>query len=434
MTRDLLVLGGGMAGLAAAARAAEMGASVTVVEKESRPGGSAALSAGIVWTAPDYPTLRAVVPGGSPALGRALIDGFWPAVDWLRSTGASVSERWEGQMGFGSAVRVDIRAVLATWQDRVGQAGGDILVGSSAHRLMADVTGRVVGASVIGPGGTLEIRAGAVLLATGGFQGDRELLATFIGPGAESLLLRSNPGSVGDGFRMGREVGAAASTGMSGFYGHLVPSPLEELREDQFLSLTQYYSNHCLLVNRDGRRFTDESLGDEVSNQATLRQPGSKAVLLCDERVHTERAATAPYPHGAVVDRLAAAEAVGAHFARTQTRDALVDAVAAWGVPRDALLETLEGAASEALHSPPLYAVEVQPSITFTFGGLAVDADGRVLDRDNKPVPGLFAAGADAGGLQDYRYVGGLVLGIVFGPRAAEASLKWTRGRVAVDG
>ena len=441
MASDLLVLGGGMAGLAAAARAAEMGATATIIEKAPRLGGSAALSAGIVWTAPDFRTLREVVPGGDPSLGRALVDGFWPAVDWLRSTGASVSERWEGQMGFGSAVRVDIRTVLDTWHERVARAGGEILMEATARRLTTDGSGRVVGAIVVAEAGTREVSARAVLLATGGFQGDRELLATFIGPGAESMLLRSNPGSVGDGFRMGREVGASASAGLSGFYGHLVPSPLDEFREDQFLSLTQYYSNHCILVNLRGRRFTDESLGDEVSNQATLRQPGSRAVLICDERIHTERAATAPYPHGAVVDRLAAAETVGGRFARARSRDALVDFVASWGVPRRTLQETLDQCAAAAagdvdvldvprakpfqsLSNPPFYAVEVQPTITFTLGGLAVDADGQVLDRDRVPVPGLFAAGADAGGLQDYRYVGGLALGAVFGPRAAEAAIR----------
>ncbi len=79
----------------------------------------------------------------------------------------------------------------------------------------------------------------------------------------------------------------------------------------------------------------------------------------------------------------------------------------------------------------------MQPTITFTLGGLAVDVDGQVLDRDGKAVPGLYAAGADAGGLQDYRYVGGLALGAVFGPRAAEAairSLSKAGGNVTVDG
>src|SRR6266446_2206841 len=410
---DLLVIGGGMAGLAAGAAAAEAGARVTVVEKSRNPGGSAGMSAGIVWTAPDYETLRRVVPGGDPALGQALIDGFWPAVEWVRASGVSVSEPWEGQMGFGSA-------------DRTGRVSGAVIEGQR------------------------EIHADAVVLATGGFQGDPELLATFIGPGADAMLVRSNTGSVGDGFRLGRDVGASASKCLDGFYGHLVPSPLAELREDQFLSLTQYYSNHCILVNRLGLRFTDESLGDEVSNQATLRQPGSRAVLLCDERIRAAFAVTAPYPHGQVIDRIAAAREAGGRYASARRKDKLVDAVASWGVTRRTLAATIDqwtaasagdddaldvarAARPEPFVDPPFHALELQPAITFPFGGLRVDADGRVLDRDGTPVPGLFAAGADAGGLQDVRYVGGLALGLVFGPRAARtaiAELSGARGEV----
>jgi len=443
-----------MAGLAAAAAAASTGARVTVVEKRGTLGGSAAMSAGIVWTAPDFHTLRQVVPGGDPALGQALIDGFWPAVDWIRSTGVSVSERWEGQMGFGSAVRVDVKALLAAWQREVESAGGLVMLQSTARKLLTDESGRVCGAEVTAPAGPRELGADAVLLATGGFQGDRELLATFVGARADSLLVRSNPGSVGDGFRMGREVGASASRGMSGFYGHLVPSPLAELREDQYLMLTQYYSNHCLLVNRLGHRFTDESLGDEVSNQATLHQPNSKAVLICDERVHTTFAATTPYPHGQVVDRIAAAQAAGGRYSKTRTKEEMLDVVAGWGVAPMALAKTLDQWADaatgdefaleipravrpEPIIDPPFHALEVQPAITFTFGGLRVDPDGRVLDRDGAPVPGLFAAGADAGGLQDVRYVGGLALGLVFGPRAARtaiAEFSGARGGLAANG
>jgi succinate dehydrogenase/fumarate reductase flavoprotein subunit len=253
---------------------------------------------------------------------------------------------------------------------------------------------------------------------------------------------------------MGREVGASASRCLAGFYGHLVPSPLAELRQDQYLQLTQYYSNHCILVNRLGRRFTDESLGDEVSNQATFHQPGSRAVLLCDERIRTAFAVTAPYPHGQVIDRMASAEAVGGRYAGKRTKDELIDVVAGWGVARRALATTLDqwAAASagdkaaldvprttrpEPFVDPPFHALELQPAITFTFGGLRVDPDGRVLDRDGAPVPGLFAAGADAGGLQDVRYVGGLALGLVFGPRAARTAIgeeSAARREVATNG
>src|SRR5260370_11435011 len=113
-----------------------------------------------------------------------------------------------------------------------------------------------------------------------------------------------------------------------------------------------------MVVNRLGGRFTDESLGDEVSNQATLRQPASRAVLICDERVHTTFAATAPYPHGQVVDRIAAAKAAGGKYASTRTMEELVDVIAGWGVPRRALAATIEqwaaaaGGAEAALEPP----------------------------------------------------------------------------------
>jgi predicted oxidoreductase len=91
----------------------------------------------------------------------------------------------------------------------------------------------------------------------------------------------------------------------------------------------------------------------------------------------------------------------------------------------------------EPITDPPFHALEVQPAITFPFGGLRVDPDGRVLNRDGAPVPGLFAAGADAGGLQDVRYVGGLALGLVFGPRAARTAIAESggvRGQVVANG
>jgi hypothetical protein len=172
-----------------------------------------------------------------------------------------------------------------------------------------------------------------------------------------------------------------------------------------------------------GRRFTDETLGDEVSNQALLRQPGARGVLLCDERVRRTFASVAPYPHGQAVDRIAAAQRAGGRVAVASTLFSLVESVGAWGVSRGALQETVS-ASRELLREAPFYAVEVQPAITFPFGGVAVTVDGAVLDRDGNAIRGLWAAGADAGGLQDRRYVGGLLLGLVFGPSAATAALR----------
>jgi succinate dehydrogenase/fumarate reductase flavoprotein subunit len=451
---DLLVIGGGVAGTATAAHAAGLGAKVTVVEKDDHLGGSGALSAGILWTAPDHETLRRVCPGGDERLGMALVDGFDAAVERVRADGVEVSERWHGQMGFGVAHRIDIHGLLEMWRERIESAGGTIAFGSAARELIVE-DGVVKGARVDGPSGAEEVRAAAVVLATGGFQGDAELLRSLIGDGAERMLLRSNPHSAGDGFRLGREAGAAASGALDSFYGHLLPSPLPHFRSEDFLPLTQYHSKACVVVNRFGRRFADESRGDEVTNQALLRQAGARGLLLCDDRVRREHAVGAPYPHGQVVDRLEVARTAGARITSADSLAELVKRVAAWGINGPRLAATLAAydaaaggqphpdddapmpAHPEPLREPPFHAVEVQPSITFTFGGLLADPDGRALADDGSPVPGLFVAGADMGGLQETGYVGGLVLGLVFGPRVAEAALgaeAHARGEVTTRG
>jgi succinate dehydrogenase/fumarate reductase flavoprotein subunit len=451
VTCDLLVIGGGVAGASAAAHAAEAGADVVLVEKDSRLGGSGALSAGILWTAPDHDTLRRVCPRADHALGGVLVDGYDAAVERVRAAGVEVSERWEGQMGFGVAHRIDIHGWLDAARQRI-EGRGRIAFQRAASGLIVE-DGVVVGARVSGPDGTEVMRARAVLLATGGFQGDAGLVRRLIGVGAERMPVRANPHSVGEGYWMGIEAGAAPSGGLDSFYGHLLPSPLKRLRPDDYLPLTQYHSHACVVVNLFGRRFADESRGDEVTNQALLRQVGSRGVLLCDERVRREHAVGPPYPHGQEVDRFAAARAAGARVLTADSVDELVERVGGWGVNAARLRRTLadvEGAGAgqpppaedvtitgwpPPLLEAPFHAVEVQPSITFTFGGLRGDPDGRALDAQGRPVPGLFVAGADLGGVQETGYVGGLVLGLVFGPRAADAALATgTRHAEAVAG
>jgi succinate dehydrogenase/fumarate reductase flavoprotein subunit len=446
LSTDLLVAGGGIAGLAAAARAVELGLDVVVAEKGDRVGGSGALSAGIVWTAPDLETARRVAPEGDPALLEVLVSGFDPAVEQIRATGAAVSSRWHGQMGFGVACHVDIAALIEHWEAVVANAG-TLLLGTAVRELLVDAEGAALGARLrrertgdteSAEDGIFDVRAGAVLLATGGFQGDPELVKTLLGWDADAMPVRSNPWSVGDGLRMGRVAGASLSRCLGRFYGHLIPDRLERFEPADYLPLTQYHSNRSILVNVRGRRFVDESIGDETSNQLVLRQPEGRAVLLCDDRVRGDHAVGPPYPHGQVVDRFAAAAAAGGRLTQAATLDDLVERVAEWGVDPVALARTLadyeaaargEAVALDAplpaepapLREPPFHALAVAPCLTFGFGGLRVDVDGRVLDRDGTPIQNLYAAGADAGGLQGPGYVGGLILGMVFGPRAVEA-------------
>ena len=438
---DILVLGGGMAGLAAAALAAEYDARVLVIEKGSHPGGSAALSVGMFWAVPDFKTLRRRVPLGNPELGRAVVEDYPAAVETIQGMDVSVEEQVSGIMMVGIGHSIDIPALLDREVAVIERADGRIACDITARSPLTDEDGAVTGAVVRGQDGRkTTVRAGATILATGGFQGDPDLVSTYMGPNADRMLVRSNKGSVGDGFRIGRAAGGATSRAMSTFYGHLVPSPLSSFTEEQYMPLAQYHSNHCILVNRNGGRFCDESQGDEVSVQELLAQPESRGVLLCDECVRREYVVSEPFPNAGLIDRFEESAAAGARLASADTLQELVSQVAEWGVDAVQLEATLEGytaaargepvslaapfpAEPEPPVEPPFWALEVQPAITFTYGGLRVNADGRVLDHDDVPVAGLWAAGVDAGGLSNWTYAGGLAPAFITGRRAAASAL-----------
>ena len=436
---DVLILGSGMAGMTAAAQAAQDGLSVLVVERAPTPGGSAGISHGYVWTTPTLEALQAEDPAVDPVLVSILADGFLPAVDWMRDLGVEVGERIMGIYRFGHGFQIDIHDYLNRCRAAVEGAGGWLVTGVTTRRLVLDDAGRVVGAEMSdADGDPIEVSARETILATGGFQGASDLRAGRISPAAEDILLRSNAYSAGDGLRLAEAAGAEFVDGGRGFYGHLVPSPLVSLDPPDFVTIAMLHSGYCLLFNRAGERFTDESLGDHENNQAVLEQAGSRALLVADDRVRRERIMTPYIPGMAGVDKFALAEERGARVHSAATLSDLVTAVGAWGfdpvslggslndynrTARDApeLLSPPSTRHCRPLDVPPFFAMEVQPAITFSYGGIRVDESGRVVGREG-PIEGLLAAGVDIGGVYTRAYAGGLARGLVFGRLAARTA------------
>src|ERR1044072_9048655 len=217
---DLLVLGAGMAGRGAAARAASEGASVVLVEKGEATGGSAAY-AGFIWTAPTVEVMRDVNPDGDPELGRLIVEGYDDALAFVRSLGVHVADPVT-VLGYGRGCATDMANFLLAC-DRLVRERGEVLVRSEALRLLTE-DGAVTGAEISTPSGTRTVRARSTLLATGGFGGDPDLRAEHIAPAAKDLPLRANVNSTGDGLRLAQAAGAAMSAPNAGFYGHLIPA------------------------------------------------------------------------------------------------------------------------------------------------------------------------------------------------------------------
>ncbi|CCG04291.1 FAD-dependent oxidoreductase [Blastococcus saxobsidens] len=443
---DVVVVGAGMAGLCASVAALERGARVLVIEKGPRAGGSMFLSGGLVWTFTDKARLRKELPDGDEALQDLVMDSLGPSLNWLESHGIAVGPE-QPFMWYGRGRRVEPPTLTQALVRRVAELGGGVRLRTPMLGLMWEGC-LVRGVEVWTPDGSMKIPAGRVVLATGGFQGNAELLARYVTPYADRCYVRSNPWSTGDGLVSAQAAGAALSPWLSTFYGHAVVAPPARFAAEEFWGISQRYGQQAVALNLEGRRFVDESAGtgEEYLNQAVARQPGATAVYLVD------RAIAEMSLHGANPPRPAIDRAVGSGgpVLRADTLEAMCDSLQDWGIPATRSLETLRqynaaigsGSSDELypprhknrlmLVEPPFTAVQVRPGITFTCGGLATDTDMRVLHRarTNSVLPlvtadasdflwgyveNLYAAGSDVGGVHNYGYMGGLATALVTG-------------------
>ena len=208
-----------MAGLAAAARARELGAEPLVLEKGDRPGGSMLLSSCVIWRYRTLEEFRKQCPGGDPALQQVIVERLDESLEWLESLGAPVVERTTGNP-LTIGMRFDPRGLT--------------------EALARDVRLRE-------PVGEVD---GALVLATGGFP---VRLARERG-----LMLRANPWSEGDGLAFGLARGAQTAGDLAEFYGRAMPA-VEAVPEGDFVRATQLYGKYARVASHDmSRRFEGE--------------------------------------------------------------------------------------------------------------------------------------------------------------------------------
>ncbi len=455
---DLIVIGAGLAGLVAGVRAAERGLSVTVLEAGSDPRYlcNTRWSGGIVhvgYTDPkDVPdTIRAAIArltGGhtEAALAEVLITDTTRVIDWLRGQGGRFIRA--GGMAWQNWTMAPPRRLVAgpDWQgrgpdvmlrllhERLTHFGGRLVLGARASRLLMR-DGRCAGVAWDRAGSAEQLEAVAVVIADGGFQGNLDLLRTHITASPERVKQRGTSTGIGDGLRMAREAGAAI-TELDSFYGHLLCR--DAMGNDRVWPYPELDAIAAtgIVVNRAGARFMDEGMGGiHMANTLARAADPLDATLVFDSRIWDTAGKAARIPvnpelvrAGGTVHRAETLAALAGlagidPAGLAATVEAYNRACAAGG------LETLAPPRSSDRYRPmpigtgPFLAIPACAGITYTMGGIRIDADARVLRDGGGVIEGLYAAGATTGGIEGGRligYTGGLSKAAVFGFRAAE--------------
>jgi fumarate reductase flavoprotein subunit len=349
---DLVVAGAGMAGLVAAAEACRLGAEPLVLEKLARPGGSMRLSSGVIWRHRDFDRFREECPDGDERLQRLLFERLDADLDWLESLGAPVVERETGNP-LTTGTRFDPAGLTDAL---VEAASGEVRVAERLREPQPDVP---------------------LVLATGGFAADRDLLEEHVSPEAGHAFLRAAPGSTGDGLRIGLAAGAATSAGLEQVYARAMPAPPARIAEDDLVRVSQLYARQARVTNERGESYETATWSEIDVAQWQLRQPRARAWFSVS------------------ADRLG-------ERVRDRTVAEMIDAA--------------EEACAPVRRDQDHVTVETVAGVTTTLGGLAIDEYARAA-------PGVFACGADAGGIATGGYASGLAAALVFGRIAARAAL-----------
>ena len=460
MTYDVIIVGGGIAGLSTAVRCTELDLKPIVLEK-GEPADypcNARFSGGIVHVAekemraPEADILAKIdhlTDGvGSGGLAAIMAADAEKALDWLRGNGAKFIK--------GGAIEL-MRWVLAPprprrpgldWQGRGPdmllrnltakmEAGGGTLERGVRGTALLQEAGKVVGLRATHGDQDVEFRSRAVVICDGGFQGDPELLRRFISPRPDALFTRGAGTGCGDGLRMAEALGAQL-VGTDRFYGQLLGRETFDNEKLWPYPTVDAIARSSILVDGAGNRLFDEGRGGVyLANEiAKLDNPLTISVVF-DDVVWNGLAADNRYPpcmnpafvnEGGTVYEADSLETLAAQI--NVPGEALAMTVATFNNALEGgvlasldPIRTTDVVPAHPIQTPPFHAIELCAGITYTMGGLAIDAQSRALNTAGAPIAGLYAAGSATGGIEggpNAAYLGGLSKAVITGLRAAE--------------
>jgi len=437
---QVIVIGGGGTGLAAALAAAEKGASVVLLEKRGAAGGNTALARGIFAAESPVQTRRRIDAQRDvlfktamsyshwtidPKILRAFIDKSGDTIRWLEERGLEFEDILDytpNQVPRTFHVPKGRGAGLVKFLvKKCNEMGVSLLYETAARKILIDEKGRVAGVLAATKEKETRILGQSVIIGTGGYAGNRELLKKYYTDYTEDLCLHGSP-NMGDGLLMAMEIGAATE-GLG-----IIQLRGPRFAESSYISVV-IEEPETVWVNKRGERFVDEALSfywPEAGN-ALSRQPDKISYSLFDEEIKRrmiERGlikGSATYLGGTKMTELD--EEIRHHLDRGNIKisESWAD-IGEWiglapGV-LDATLKEYNGFCKQGydeafgkdqrylvpLRTPPFYGMKCVQSFHGTIGGIKINHHMEVLDRKNNPIPGLYAGGIDTGGWESKTY------------------------------
>ncbi|HJX13102.1 MAG TPA: FAD-dependent oxidoreductase [Dehalococcoidales bacterium] len=443
---DVVVIGGGLCGMAAAVAAAEKGAGVALLEKKGGPGGNSAFVVGIFGAA--SPAQRRLgidtPPDGlfkmgmdyahwkiNPRILRAFIQKSGDTIGWLEARGIrfdNIPPLYPGHVirtWHSTTARNVGPVILKALRQDAERRGVRLYFHTSAKKILTGGAGGVTGVLAEVKGQELRITARAVIIATGGYGGSPELLKKYRPSYRESMIYLGLPHLKGEGLLMATAIGAATEgLGTLVLHTHFYPgtSDVNGLAQEPA----------TLWVNANGRRFADETLTFQPTEcgNAIDRQPEKLVYALFDEGIknrvvaeglHKGDVGGKPGTAGTIPANLDTELRAEAARGGVRISDDWGD-IAGWmGAAPEVLRATIdeynrfcERGHDElfdkdrryllALRTPPYYAVRCHLCFLTTVGGIKINHRMEVLNGQDEPIPGLYAGGDTTGGWEGDTY------------------------------
>lgn len=366
-------------------------------------------------------------------LVKTLAENSADSIDWLASIGADLNN--VGQFGGASVKRIHRPVndegqvvsvgsyIVPILEKQAEKDGVEIMYETTANKILME-DGKAVGVEAEGKtGNKVTVNAKAVVLATGGFGANNDMVAEQ-NSALKGYITTNAAGAQGQGITMATADDVnAATVDMDQIQLH----PTVHVEGDSAILITEgLRGDGAILVNQSGERFTDEVGTRDVVSAAENDQEGGYAWLIVDQKMADASAVIQGY-----IDK--------GYAEKGETYEELAKAMgtdeSTFAATMDEWNQCVENKKDEKfnrttfadkLDTAPYYAIKVQPGVHHTMGGLVIDTKAEVLDKDNKAIAGLFAAGEVTGGVHGANRLGGnavadfVVFGRIAGSSASE--------------